>query len=393
ARRDGGQGARAVRGRDRLRRGLARDRHLDRCRRDRRHTTGEPPRVRRPGHGARLVCRSGGPGGARARERALEGRISVSLRLATLMVASAVVHGAALTAPFAVRREPPAIVVELAPRPLPATAAAPAPRRGDPASPPARVGRQAAAELPPAPETPTPVWARSDPAALPDEPAPPRSLPMARMGAPDLASPAASRRIPLPPLDVGRPLLADGGSPSAPAPVARDAPAPGLPGPGARRLASPGAPGRPSLPAPAMGPGPGDSALTAGDRGREAQPTVGVGAAGIPPAAIARLIGSRSGGGDGARGEAPGAGEGSAPTAKAPTSIAGAPEGGDERGAPAASGDPTRAADPRAGAREGVVGRSGSAPVPRARGNPSPLAVAGAVGPGPAASEYGPYLW
>jgi hypothetical protein len=38
----------------------------------------------------------------------------VSLRLATLMVASAVVHGAALTAPFAVRREPPPIMVELA---------------------------------------------------------------------------------------------------------------------------------------------------------------------------------------------------------------------------------------------------------------------------------------
>src|SRR5207244_8697457 len=103
-------------------------------RRGRRHATGEPPRVRRPGDGARLVCRSGGPGGARARDRALEGRPSVSLRLATLMVASAVVHGAALTAPFVVRREPSPIMVELASDPLPRTAAGPVPRRAGPTS-------------------------------------------------------------------------------------------------------------------------------------------------------------------------------------------------------------------------------------------------------------------
>src|SRR5207244_7623391 len=127
-----------------------------------------------------------------------------------------------LTAPFAVRREPPAIMVELASRPLSATAAVPAPWRGDPASP-AAAGPQAPAELPPATDSPIPVSARSDPAALPDEPARPRSLPVSPIGAPDLASPEASRRIP-PPLDGGRPLLADTGSPpvQAHAPVAED---------------------------------------------------------------------------------------------------------------------------------------------------------------------------
>jgi len=317
----------------------------------------------------------------------------VSLRLATLMVASAVVHGAALTAPFAVRREPPAIMVELASRPLPATARVLAPRRDDPVSPGA-AERQAPAELPPGTDSPIPVSARSDRAALPDAPARPRSL---AVGAPDLASPAASRRI-LPPPDSGRPLLADRGAPpvQAQAPVAEDVRALALRGPEARRLASPGAPNQPSLPAVARGLGPGDSKVTVGDRGREAQPAVGAVDAGIPPAAIARPIG-RSGGGDGAPGEAApgeagGASEGRGPNRTAPTSIAGEPEGGDERDAPAAPGDQTRAADTRSEAREGAVGLSGSAPAQRSRGNPSPLAKAGGVGPGPAASEYGPYL-
>ena len=316
----------------------------------------------------------------------------MSLRLATLMVASAVVHGAALTAPFAVRPEPPAIMVELASRPLPATAGVPAPRRGDQASP-AAAGRQAPAELPPATDSPIALSARSDPAALPDEPAPPRSLPMARVGAPDLASPAVSHRIP-PPLDVGRPLLTDRGSPRLPAqaPVAEDVSALALPRPEARRLASPGAPDQPSLPAGARGLWPGDSTVKAGDRSREAEPAVGAGDAGIPPAAIARLIGTRSGGGDGAApGDAGGAGE-RGPNRTALTSIAGLPEGGEKRDAPAAPGDQTRATDTRSEAREGAVGLSGSAPAQRSRGNPSPLAKAGGVGPGPAASEYGPYL-
>ena len=321
----------------------------------------------------------------------------MSLRLATLIVASAVVHGAALTAPLAARPEPPAIMVELASHPLSATAGVPEPRRGDPASP-ALAGPQAPAELPPATDSPIPVSARSDPAGLPDEPAPPRSLPVSRVGAPDLASPEASRRIP-PPLDGGRPLLADRGFQPVPAeaPVAEDVSAHALPGAEARRLASPGAPDQPSLPAAARRLGPGDSKVTVGDRGREAEPAVGAGDAGIPPAAIARLIGTRSGGGAGAPGgaapgEAGGASEGRGPNRTAPASIAGEPEGRDERDAPAAPGDRTRAADTRSEARESAVGLSGSAPAQRSRGNPSRLAAAGGVGPGPAASEYGPYL-
>ncbi|PYM85882.1 MAG: hypothetical protein DME09_04125 [Candidatus Rokuibacteriota bacterium] len=321
----------------------------------------------------------------------------MSLRLATLMVASAVVHGAALTAPFVVRREPSPIMVELASHPLPRTAAGPVPRRGDPASP-ALAPPRAPAELPPAPDSPVPFSAGSDRTALPDEPSPPRSLPAARLGAPDLASPAVSRRVP-PPLDGGRPLLADRGSPPVPAraSVAEDVSALALPGPEARRLASPSAPGRPSLPAAAVGLGPGGSKVMADDRGREALPAVSAGDAGIPLAAIARLIGSRSGGGAGAPGEAAsgdagGASEGRGPNRTAPTSIAGAPEGGDERDAPAAPGDGTRAADTRSGAREGAEGRSGDALAARLRGNPSPLTVAGGVGPGPAPAEYGSYL-
>ena len=321
----------------------------------------------------------------------------MSLRLATLIVASAVVHGAALTAPFAVRREPPAIMVELASHPLSATAAVPAPWRGDPA--PGAAGPQAPAELPPATDSPIAVSARSDPAALPDEPAPPRSLPVSRIGAPDLASPAASRRIP-PPLDGRRPLLADRGFQpvQAHAPVAEDVSALALPGAEARRLASRGAPDQPWLPATAIGLGPGDSKVTAGDRGREARPAVGAGDAGIPAAAIARLIGSRSGGGgdgvpgEAVPGEAGGASEGRGANRTALTSIAGPPEGGDEREPPVDSGDGTRAADARAEAREGAVGPSGSAPDPRSPGDPSPLALAGAVGTGLAPSEYGPYL-
>ncbi len=184
----------------------------------------------------------------------------------------------------------------------------------------------------------------------------------------------------------------------AQAPVAEDVSALALPGPDARRVASPGAPDQPSLPAAARRLGPGDSKVTAGEGGREAQPAVGAGHAGIPPAAIARLIGSRGSGGDGApggaaAGQAGGASEGRGSNVTTPTSIAGGPEGGDERDTEAAPGDRTRAADARSEAREGAAGWSGSARVQRSGGNPSPGAVAGAVGPGPAPAEYGPYLW